>query len=260
MAWALVGGAAVSLVGNVAGGSMDAKNSAQQRQEDREFQQWQTEAGRQDQMFNAELGREQYGAEAYNRTEANYANAQNQAAMGMHASKYNVANQQARYDEFQKEFGDIKDNVNNYFRTLSASSVKAQNIDDINSRMAGVDARLSQTMSERGISSGSGIAIQAIGQAMAQGEVSKVMANRNVETEIAQSQSQFLTAQANDPLLARAPDFEAGMLTDAEKDQFATKANTQTTYDLPQQQALPNMPAVEAPKATGISGFLGSIF
>ena len=256
MAWGMIGGAAIGLVGNIAGGSMDAKNAAAQSQSDRELTQWQTEAARQDQAFNAQLGSNQFGAQAYNSA----LNSQNQMAQQMFSANYDIQNQQGRFDAFQAEFGDVKDNVNNYFRTLSASSVKAQNNDDINARMAGVDARLSQTLAERGIQSNSGIAIQMLGQNMIEGETAKVMANRNVNTEVAGAQSQYLTAQANDPLLSRAPDFNAGILTDTQRSSFVNTDNVQTSYEIPTQQALPTMPDVKAPPATGLSGFISSIF
>lgn len=259
MAWFLVGGA-TSLIGNIAGGSMDADNSAAQRSDDRDLAMWQAEAGRQDQLFGAQLGMAQFGAQAANQAGMFNAGQENALMQNMWDDKYGVANQQAKYDAFQAEFGDIKENVNNYFRTLSASSVKAQNIDDINSRMAGVDARLTQTMAERGISGSSGVAIQAIAQTMAQGETEKVLANRNVDTELASAKSQFLTTQANDPLLARAPDFEAGILTDAQKDQMNTTYTPQTGYAIPGQQELPDMPDVTPAPSTGIGGFLSSIF
>ena len=254
MAWVAVGGAAVSAIGNIAGASADAENAAQTRQEDREFEQWKMQAGRQDAMWNAQNAQGLYNA---NRDNLNASDRTN-AAMQMHASKYSVANQQARFDAFEKEFGSVKDNVNNYFKTLSASSVKAQNNDAINARVAGVDARLAQSMAERGISSSSGIAIQALASNMIGGEMEKVQANRNVETEIAGVQSDFLTAQANNPLLARAPDWDAGILTEGEKDKLVTDRTA--SYDIAEQQALPDMPSVQAPEASGIGGVFGSLF
>lgn len=253
-------GAGTSLIGNIAGGSMDAENEAQQSQESRELSLWNTEVGRQDDLWAAGLQQEQFGAQTVNQA----ALAENRLAAQASGDKYAVLEQQARYDAFQEQFGDVKDNVNNYFRTLSASSIKAQNIDDINKRVAGVDQRLTQTMAARGISGASGLSIQALASNMMAGETEKVMANRNVDTEVAQAQSSFLTAQANDPLLARAPDYAEGQLTQDElaglTPNTVDNGGIQTTYDIPEQQALPMMPEVEEPKATGIGGFLGSIF
>jgi len=254
-------GAVVGLVGDTAGASVDAENAAKQRQDDRELAMWKTEAGRQDSLWGAEMQREMYGAEAYNRDRENSQNRHTQIAMSMYDRKYETKDRQARYDAFQEQFGDIKENVNNYFRTLSAASVKAQNNDEINTRLAGVDSRLSQTMAERGINPASGISIQALAGTAIAGEVAKVEANRNVETEIAGAKSEYLTAQANDPLLSRAPDFNAGLLGQNEIDAFKSNdtSKVQTTYDIPQQQALPSIGNITKP-TTGLSGLVGSIF
>lgn len=256
MAWGMVAGAAVSVVGNVAGGSMDAENGAQARQEDRELTEWQTKVDRQDQRWNAELGMNQWGAE----TENSMLRQQNSASVNMWGNKYGVENDQARFDAFQAEFGVIQDNVNNYFKTLSASSVKAQNNDSINARIQGVNQRLTQTMAERGIAPTSGVFIQAEMQNSMQGEMAKVEANRNVDTEVAGQQQQFMGAQANNPFLARAQDFEAGIMDTDERDSMVSKEGLKTSYDIPKQQALPTMPEVKAPEKTGLSGFISSIF
>jgi len=152
---------------------------------------------------------------------------QGQTAQGMFGSKYGIAQNQANYDSLQKEFGDMADNVAQHFKSLSPSSMKAQNNERFNLAYANEMQGLSQQLTERGIDPGSGMALALRSMAGMQTETGKIQANRNVETDIAMAQSNFMGSAATNPLYGARPiDFSEGILNAGELSQLAPTSSS----------------------------------
>jgi len=204
--------------------------------------------------------------------EADNANAvsRGHANQGMWGSKYQVKQLQSTYDNLIGEFGDMADNIKGHFESLSPSSVKAQNNEQFNLAYQNEIEAITQDLGAQGINPGSGLAMAMKGMARNKSETGKVMANRNVETEVAQAKLGFMDYGTNSPLFQGRPvDFDEGMLTDKQTGHFAPN-NPNQINDVNAEGWDTEMAYVgKGPKQSGgafmgaiggVAGGLGSVF
>jgi len=143
-------------------------------------------------------------------------------ALSMFNRNYQIQNEQARYDAFTAEFGDMQDNVFDYFRNLSATDKQAQNSDNIQLALTREMESLQQSFAERGISPTSGMYTASQAQLRMQAAINEVKMNRNVVGEVAQQQQNFANSQAQNQFLTRPEDFNSGMLNQEQLDGLIT--------------------------------------
>jgi len=224
MSWVAVGGAAVGAVSGIAGeneanAGIEGSNVQMQNTANNAY------ASAMNQQRSDFAGTQNLWQQMQFQQEGAQARFQGQTAQGMFGTKYGIAQNQANYDSLQNEFGDMADNVAHHFKSLSPSSMKAQNNEKFNLAYANEMQGLSQQLTERGINPGSGMALALRSMTGMQTETGKIQANRNVETEIAQAQSGFMSSAAQNPLYSARPiDFSEGILNAGELNQLAPKS------------------------------------
>ncbi len=191
------------------------------------------------------------------------------AQQGMFGTKYGIALAQANYDALQGEFGDMADNIAGHFKSLSPSSMKAQNNDRFNAAYAKEIQGLEQTLASRGIKVSSGLALALQGMASMTNATSKVMANRNVESEVAGQQMNFLGQAENSQLFhARPEDFNAGIMSQDQLGLMAPQYSNPEQIDelTPQGYEVAKANVLEGEKQSGgwlsgaVGGAAGAIF
>lgn len=197
----------------------------------------------------------------------NQAVIQGQATQSMWDSKYAVGQAQTKYDALTAEFGDLADNIGTYFKTLSPSSIKAQNNDAFNSAYQTELEGMNQSLTEMGINPGSGFSAAMKGMLANTNATQKVLANRNAEAQVAQQQAGFLDYASNNILFGGRPnDFNSGILDQSQVDQFAPTNPNQITDTPVQGYDVQRADIQKGPEQTGgaltgaIGGALGSLF
>lgn len=155
-----------------------------------------------------------------------------QTSSNMFDTKYGIAQQQAGYDKFQAEFGDMQDNVYGYMKSLSKSSRDAQINDNINNSLQTEMTNVQQQLAEQGIMPSSGFYQASQMQLQLAAATEKVKQTRNTAGEIAAEQQNFMNNEANSKYFNRAEDFSAGVLDKNQLDSMVTDSQRDTrTYD-----------------------------
>ena len=192
--------------------------------------------------------RERYLADTANQrdmldysSDVNLANAENQAAVNLFDRRYEIENMQAGYDKFQDEFGDMQDNVYNTMKRLSSHSMEAQINERFNENLQIEMGGLQQRFAEMGINPSSGLYQASEMQLRMQTATNKIKETRNLDTEIAGIQQNFMNTESTSKYFTRPEDFEAGIMTDAEREAIIQPGDYQrageydiNTYDVQQ--------------------------
>ena len=171
--------------------------------------------------------RERYLADTANQRDmldygrdVNQENLSNQAALSLFDRNYDIANMQAGYDKFEAEFGDMQDNVYNTMKRLSSHSMEAQINDSFNQLLGYEMDQLHQKYQEMGVNPSSGFyqasQIQLKNQAMSD----KIKQTRNLDTEVAMTQQNFMNTAAENKYFVRPEDFDKGILTPDQRAQL----------------------------------------
>ena len=266
MAWAMVAGAAVGAISGMAGDKKANNEAKSQDVADRnaaadDYAGRLTDEGK----YRADIGNSrvdnQWGQDNIN------ASNRSQSAQNMFGTKYGIKNAQVNYDHLQGEFGDFADNIKSHFKTLSPSSVRAQNNDAFNEAMAVTLESTDQHLVEQGINPGSGFSAALKTMVKNNTATSKVLANRNVDTEVANAKMGFLDSAVQNPLFqARPVDFSEGMLSEGELNKLNFTNPNQITDSEVQGYDVHNADLESRPKQSGgafmgaVGGALGGLF
>ena len=117
--------------------------------------------------------------------------AESNAAFSQALTKEELAFQREQYEDWKGIYGDLQENLGNYYNSLSADDYIAKGVTAVNKEYAAANKSLTQQLAQRGISN-SGIAAASLTSLEQQSASAKANIRATADQQVATDKMQFL--------------------------------------------------------------------